>query len=201
MNDDQLNELDDLVNRIRGGDGGAKRVLFERTTDRLKNLTRKMLRGFSSVRRWEETDDVWQNVSMRIWRSFEDVEFESARHFLNLAAMQIRRELLNLAESFRRPSSHAANYATPTTREIRDGVPAAEPSSPTDNLERLNAWTELHRCVENMDEELREVFQLHWYQGLSQEQVAQLTGVSDRTVRRRWQAARLELYEKVSFEF
>ena len=201
MNPDQLSELDELILKIRSGDQDAKRQLFELTTDRLKNLTRKMMRGFSGVKRWEETDDVWQNVSIRIWRSLESVEFESARHYLNLGAMQIRRELLNLANSFRRPSSHAANYATPSTREIRDGIPAAEPASPTENIERLNSWTELHQCVDAMEEEQREVFQLVWYQGLSQEQVAELTGVSDRTVRRRWQAARLELYEKVNFDF
>ena len=40
---------------------------------------------------------------------------------------------------------------------------------------------------------------LHWYQGLTHEAIGQIVGVSTRTVKRRWQAARLELSKSVDF--
>jgi RNA polymerase sigma factor (sigma-70 family) len=40
-----------------------------------------------------------------------------------------------------------------------------------------------------------EVFDLLWYQGLTQDEAAQLLGVSKRTIKRRWQSARLQLFE------
>jgi RNA polymerase sigma-70 factor (ECF subfamily) len=51
-----------------------------------------------------------------------------------------------------------------------------------------------------MPEAEREVFDLLWYQGMTQEEAADLLGLSLSTVRRRWQAARLRLYEALGGE-
>ena len=64
----------------------------------------------------------------------------------------------------------------------------------TDDPARLNAWTEFHRQVESLSDEEREVFNLIWYQGLTQAETATVLGVSERTVNRRWVAARLNLH-------
>lgn len=45
-----------------------------------------------------------------------------------------------------------------------------------------------------------EVFSLLWYEGLSQEEAAALLGVSLRTVKRRWQSARLKIAEAMGDE-
>ena len=39
-----------------------------------------------------------------------------------------------------------------------------------------------------------------WYQGLTQAEAAELLGVSSRTVKRRWQTARLRLFEALGGE-
>ena len=194
---DHLEQIEQLLQRVNQGDVDARRELFELTEGQLRNLTRKMLSGFSQVRRWEETDDVWQNVSMRIWKSFEKMTFQSPRHFLNASALQIRRELLTLAEHYRRPSSHAAHHASPPSIESR---PMLDAENPTDNVDVLSRWTELHDEVDRLEDEQKEVFQLHWYNGLTHESIAELIGVSERTVKRRWQAARLSLYNAVNFD-
>jgi RNA polymerase sigma factor (sigma-70 family) len=49
--------------------------------------------------------------------------------------------------------------------------------------------------VERLPDEEREIFDLLWYQGLSQAEAAALLHVSERTIKRRWQAARLKLHE------
>src|SRR5436190_1055282 len=57
----------------------------------------------------------------------------------------------------------------------------------------LALWTEFHRQVEALPEEEREVFDLLWYQGLKQEEAAEIVGVTTRTIKSRWRSARLKL--------
>jgi RNA polymerase sigma-70 factor (ECF subfamily) len=76
------------------------------------------------------------------------------------------------------------------------GAAADESQEPS----RLAAWTEFHAQTEALPEEEREVFDLLWYQGLPQAEAAGLLGVSERTVKRRWQAARLRLHEALRGE-
>ena len=59
----------------------------------------------------------------------------------------------------------------------------------------LAAWAEFHAQVDRLPAEEREVFDLLWYQELSQAEVASLLNVSPRTVKRRWAAARLRLHK------
>jgi len=67
-------------------------------------------------------------------------------------------------------------------------APAHEPAN-------LAAWAELHRQVEALPEEEREVFDLLWYQELTQAEAAGVLGVSGSTVKPRWVAARLRLLQ------
>ena len=60
---------------------------------------------------------------------------------------------------------------------------------------RLALWTEFHRQVEALPDDEREVFDLLWYQELSQAEAAAIVGVSDRTIKSRWRSARLKLHE------
>jgi RNA polymerase sigma-70 factor (ECF subfamily) len=55
------------------------------------------------------------------------------------------------------------------------------------------SWTEFHRQVDALPCEARETFDLLWYQGLTQAEAAEVLGVSEPTVKRRWRAARVQL--------
>ena len=48
-----------------------------------------------------------------------------------------------------------------------------------------------------LPEEERETFDLLWYQGLTQAEAGALLGLSERTVKRRWQSARLLLHDRL----
>jgi RNA polymerase sigma factor (sigma-70 family) len=48
--------------------------------------------------------------------------------------------------------------------------------------------------VEQLPEDEREIISLLFYEALTQEDAAQLLGVNIRTVKRRWQSARLKLH-------
>ncbi len=183
------------LDRLRAGDDAARVALLETAGARLVRLAHKMLKGFPRVRRWEQTDDVLQNAILRLYRALESTAPESVRSFFNLAAVQIRRELIDLARHYEGPSGMGAHHET---QEPADGshepTPKAAVAVDTDDPARLNAWTEFHRQVESLSDEEREVFNLIWYQGLTQAETATVLGVSERTVNRRWVAARLNLH-------
>lgn len=185
-------KLHNLIELAATGDDAARDALLDHACERLVKLTRKMLNGYPNLRRWEQTDDVCQNAMLRLHRALERVEIESVRHFFNLAAVQIRRELLDLAKHHFGPHGGGANHHTnghPADDE--GGSVHSTPHEPTS----LEQWSEFHSEVEKMPDEEREVFDLLWYEGLSQEEAAQALGMSLRTLKRRWQAARLKLYE------
>jgi len=59
-------------------------------------------------------------------------------------------------------------------------------------------WSEFHEHVEKLPDDEREVMDLLWYQGLTQEEAAAVLKVSDRTVKRRWQSAPAEAARRTS---
>jgi DNA-directed RNA polymerase specialized sigma24 family protein len=71
------------------------------------------------------------------------------------------------------------------------GGPRYEPCSSTLDGEKLRRWTEFHEAAGRLPDDLRAVFDLLWYQGLSQSEAAALLGIAVRTVKLRWMKARL----------
>jgi RNA polymerase sigma-70 factor (ECF subfamily) len=182
------------LDQLRQGDDSARSALLECACERLTRLARKMLKGFPRVQRWEQTDDVLQNALVRLRRALEITSPESVRSFLNLAAVQIRRELIDLARHYDGPTGMAAHHESQIPSDGSRESPV-ERVAPTDrnDPELLEAWSRFHRCVESLTDEDREVFDLLWYQGLTQGEAAEVLGLSEKTINRRWVAARMRL--------
>src|SRR5579884_634683 len=90
-----------LLERMRAGDMRARDALIALAGERLLALTRYMLRRYPSVRRHEQTDDVLQNVLVRLMRALREMPVpESSRHWWNIATQHIRWELLELARRY-----------------------------------------------------------------------------------------------------
>jgi RNA polymerase sigma factor (sigma-70 family) len=175
--------LRDLVARFQAGENGALNVLILRTEERLAQFARRMLGDFPGVRAREQVEDVLQNALIRLTRALRQETPGSVRDFFGLAAVHIRRELLDLARSHaRRPTAHLTNDPT---------------DSSGDNSIELDRWTALHEAVERLPTELRQVFSCSFYHGWTQGQIAELLGISDRQVRRLWVEACLRLKEAV----
>src|SRR5262249_27352977 len=121
--------------------------------------------------------------------------------FFRLAALNVRRELLDLSKHYYGPQGQGARHASLAGDQGPESQAAAlEPPDAGDDANRLAAWTEFHRQVHQLPEEEREAFDLLWYQELSQAEAAALLGVSERTIKRRWQSARLRLHELLQGE-
>jgi RNA polymerase sigma factor (sigma-70 family) len=185
-------QLQKLVYLARNGDGPANELLINHACDRLLRLTRKMFHGFPGLRRWEQTDDVFQSSLLRLHRALSAVQVESVAHFFNLAAEMVRRELLDLKKRHYGAHGIAKNHHT-------DHQPADEAggslSRSADEPDDLEGWSEFHEAAEQLPADLKETLGLIYYEGLSQEEAAEVLGVSVRTVKRRWLKTKVRLQE------
>jgi RNA polymerase sigma factor (sigma-70 family) len=187
-------QLQRLIDRALD-DEAARSALLDHTCDRLLRLTRKMFHARPDLRRWEATDDVFQNSMLRLHRALSEVKPESVRHFFNLATVMIRRTLLDLAKHHLGPHGQGANHHT-------DGQPADEEGGSlhdkAEQPEDLEGWSAFHAQVEALPDEEKEVVGLLFYEGLTQEEAATVLGISLRTVKRRWLSARCLLRDKLN---
>jgi RNA polymerase sigma factor (sigma-70 family) len=190
VSDTKLQSLIDLA----ADDESARQALLDHSCDRLLRLTRKMFHGYQNLRRWEQTDDVFQNAMIRLHRSLAEVKPGSVRHFFNLAAVQIRRTLLDLAKHHFGPEGLGNNHHTDGQPPEEIGGSLHSKAEPNDAEE----WSDFHSHVESLPEEEQEIINLLWYEGLSQDEAAKLLDISVRTVKRRWHSARMKLYEVLS---
>jgi RNA polymerase sigma-70 factor (ECF subfamily) len=183
------------IDRLRDGDDSARAALLDTACARLTRLARKMLKSYPGIRRWEQTDDILQNALIRLDRALQAGAPPTARDFFRLAAAQVRRELIDLARHYQGPRGLGAHHATQLGRgDSADGVAmAADPPDTTHDPGRLADWAEFHSAVAALGEADRELFDLLWYQGLTQAEAAALLGVTERTVNSRWLAARVRL--------
>jgi RNA polymerase sigma-70 factor (ECF subfamily) len=186
--------LERCLERLRQGDEDARNALLNSVCDRLGRLAHVMLRDYPRLRRWEETGDVVQNALIRLHRALETVRPPTLRDFYRLATLELRRELIDLSRHHFGPHGDGKRHQSGTPDGNHEaGTVSLEPS-------RLAAWSEFHRRVESLPEEEREVFDLVWYQGLGQTEAARVLDVHPRTVKRRWQAACLQLHEALGGE-
>jgi RNA polymerase sigma factor (sigma-70 family) len=184
------------LDQLRRGDESAREKLLELSCERLTRLTRKMLRRFERVRRWEQTDDVLQSALLRLHRTLAEVRPESPADYYRLAALNIRRELLDLAKHYFGPCGLGAKHATVEGKaDSLGGRQEQRAAAHHDDPDQLARWTEFHEKIAGLPADVRDLFDLLWYQELKQAEVAELLGVSERTIKRRWAAARLQLHE------
>jgi RNA polymerase sigma-70 factor (ECF subfamily) len=108
MFDNQTTILQRCLDRVQAGDETARAELIDRAQGRLKQLTLKMLKDFPRLHPWEEPDDVFQSAMLRLCRALQEVTPTSVRSFFRLAAVQIRRELIDLARHYFGPENRAA---------------------------------------------------------------------------------------------
>jgi RNA polymerase sigma factor (sigma-70 family) len=184
MSHDPINtvQLNHWVQHWQAGDTAAVDDLLRAVVHKLDHLARKMFRGFPALRSWYDTADIVQGSSLRLINSLRTLQPGSTRDFFNLAAANIRRELLDLARHFRgkgtQPLDTQHSHAEPLQVE-----------APSEAVHELELWCGFHEAIETLPPEEREVVSLMFYHGWTQAQIAELLECDVRTVRRRWQTA------------
>ena len=112
-----------------------------------------------------------------------------------MAALQIRRELIDQVRRHFGPEGIGANHASNAPGDSSGSTPSEPYDAPQSTYDpvKLAGWAEFHEQVDLLPDDERSAFDLIWYQGLTQADAAEILGISERTLKRRWLAARLSL--------
>ena len=186
-----------LLAQLREGRLEARGELLESACNRLLAITRKMKRSFPEVAKWEQTQDVLESATDRLSAAMAKVEIKDALHFFRLAAVEIRRELLDLAKQYQGTADPPTKVSNDDTRPIVAAAKRRPPAGAEETYDPRMAtqWAEFHEAIEKLPDPEREVTELIWYNCLSHRDAAELLHVDEPTIRRRWRTARLALHK------
>jgi RNA polymerase sigma factor (sigma-70 family) len=198
MSEDTSVALQALLDRLRQGDRQAGRQVLERAHGRLRKLAARVLSGsFPALKGAHDLDSVVDESWLRLAQALEKVEPPTVADFFRLAAHKIRQVLLDLADRERRRRCREVIGVEDGSSSSADGLPA-EPSGQTHDPARLALWTELHDRAAALPEPQRAVFEMHYYLGLPQAEIARVLGLHPRKVSYLWVAATETLTEHLS---
>ncbi|MEZ5945041.1 MAG: sigma-70 family RNA polymerase sigma factor [Planctomycetaceae bacterium] len=190
-------ELARLLSAPQAEQTSATAELIAVASRRMLKLARRMLRDYSRVKRWEETDDVYQSAVLRLHRALQAELPSTVAGFWSLAATQIRRTLIDLARHYYGPlgqGTHQRDLSTPSgSQQVEPALEAPVSGEPT----TLECWAKFHESIAGLPTEERNVFELVWYGGMNNSEVADALGISSRTARRRVLSARLRLQQQL----
>jgi RNA polymerase sigma-70 factor (ECF subfamily) len=202
VNDASTAVLQGQLERALTGDAEARQRLLELTRDRLMRHARGFLHGrYARLEPFAQTDDVVQQLYLKIlknqdrfWVNADGEPLRTLAEFFGHTSAWMRDVLCDLLRK---------EYGRDDNRPVvlpLDGGPSSagpryEPSSNTFEGEKLRRWTEFHEAVARLPDELRAVFDLLWYQEMSQAEAAALLGVAVPTVKLRWMKARLQVQQ------
>lgn len=169
----------------------AIRDLLERAVDRLRLLCATLLhKSYPRLTKAPvnlETDDLLDGVVAGLLTAMRSTRPPTVRRFFALATQHMRWQLNDLA---RRLDERPAAAALPEA-----GV-AAPPAS---TISGLNPdGRRMLEAIDGLPEDEREMFDLVGIQGLTHAEAAGIVGVSEKTVQRRVNRARLLLAERLA---
>jgi RNA polymerase sigma factor (TIGR02999 family) len=176
------NQVTQLLAAVRAGDAQAAEVIWPLVYQELRSMAERQLRR-------ESGDPVLQPtviVHEAYLKLAGDVGAASNRaHFLAIAARAMRQVLVDEARR-RQAHKRGGGQLAITLSQGADAL-TCDPEL----LLLLNA------ALDKLDSRQREIVELRFFGGLQEQEIAELLGVSDRTVRREWVKARAWLYSEL----
>jgi RNA polymerase sigma-70 factor (ECF subfamily) len=182
------------------GDAQARQRLMELTRDRLMRHARRFLHGrYARLEPLAQTDDVVQELYVKIlqnqdrfWVNAQGAPVRTLAEFFGRTSAWMRDVLCDLLRK-----GYGRNDNRPAVLPLEGGpsdtVAQYEPCSDTLDGEKVRRWTEFHEAVARLPDELQSVFDLLWYQDLTQTEAAALLSIAAPTVKLRWMKARLQV--------
>ena len=177
-----------LLRRAAAGDRAALDAVYASLYPDLKRLARARLRQQG---RGESV-----STTLLVHESFvrlagaRDLRLEDRRHFFAYAAKTMRNIIIdNAREHLAERRGGGAEHVTLGDADS-DAMQLADTGA-SDELVRVN---EALRELETVDAELAELVEMRYFGGYSEVEIAELQGINERTVRRRWDKARAWLF-------
>jgi len=142
---------------------------------------------------WQDRADLAQEVWLRVYRNIKRLqEPEKFRGWLSRIATNLFYDELRKRKRVGNPVSIDATFMSGDGDEMSWDLPSAAPS-PLENMSTQEFYEQLRKAIQDLPSSFRETIVLREIQGLSYEEISELTGVSLGTVKSRIARARLKL--------
>ncbi len=135
-----------------------------------------------------EAHDLLHEAFLRLVAQ-RQVDWRNRSHFFAIAAQSMRRVLVDHAR--RRSTSRRGG-------EVRHLVPADDAELAVETAADLLSLDEALTELAAADEPLARVVELRYFGGFDHDEIAEILGVSNPTVRRRWRLAKAWLFRRLS---
>jgi RNA polymerase sigma factor (TIGR02999 family) len=178
-----MNELTELLGRLHAGDAGARDALYEAAYAELHRLARSRLRDGGRNTLLETTGLVHESYLRFV--SAGALRAGDRRAFFAYASQVMRSVIVNSARD--RIAQKRGGDSPPLTLSTHLAVGVAEDET---TIVRVHEALE---DLEQADPRLAEVAQMRYFGGYNDQEIAETLGISDRTVQRDWEKARLIL--------
>ena len=181
-----------LIRAVQAGDMGAFDELVLKHKDRLFNLVYWFLGDY------QDANDCAQETFIKVFKSIKKFRFESA------FSTWLYRIAINTCKNRIKSSAYRWKKKT-VSLEISDGSKNGNPCSEIANgsptpvmaLEKKEKMMRIQKAINSLPDEQNQVVVLRDIQGLSYQDISDITGLNLGTVKSRLARARLELKNKL----
>jgi RNA polymerase sigma factor (TIGR02999 family) len=174
-----------LIHCARTGDAVASDALFAATYDDLRRLARARLRACRRSR-FLDTGALVHD-SLLGFAGAADLNLEDRGHFMRWAGRVLRSVIVDLARSRHAGRHGSLAGSAPLTVEKPAGSSADEILRVHEALDRMS----------RLHSRMRQVVEMRYFGGLTDEDIASALGIGTQTVRRDWEKARRLLLREV----
>ena len=167
----------------------------------LRGSIKQTIKRNPKLRHWVQESDVRQEVLLRFVKAIRVTEINNDAHFIHLLLLQLRRTIVDLHRNMYGPNGWALNLksdpdAIQSEKLTNEGLTRSifangEPIT-------VDEWIDFHNSVGSLPEEEQLVFEMMFYGQFTDKDVAELLGCTDRTVRRHWRNARVQLQKMIN---
>jgi RNA polymerase sigma factor (TIGR02999 family) len=176
-----MDELRDLLQLAQRGDEAARKRLFAAAYDDLRSQASRQLRGGGR--------NTFLNTTVLVHESFlrflnaGKLDGAERGHFFSYAARVMRSVIVDFARE-RQTERRGGGNPAPLAHL------AGENRFDEEQMIRLNDAIE---ALQAQDPRLASVVEMRYFAGMTEIEIAEALGITDRTVRRDWEKARLVL--------
>lgn len=177
-------ELTELLSAARRGDQQAAGEAFSLLYAELRRLARSKLRQHQSMTLLDTTSLVHESYLKLV--GAQALPVEDRHHFFAYASRVMRSVIVDFARA-----RLAERRGGDADHVVLDTAIAADVATPENDVLRVHEALDL---LAKADPRLAQVVELRYFGGLTEPEIAQALGTSERTVRRDWEKARLLLF-------
>lgn len=179
-----MSDITELLRRVSAGDTGAREELFTVLYQDLRRMARSRLRRSETITLLDTTSLVHE--SYVAYLNARQLRFDDRGKFFAYAASVMRSIIVD--EVRRRHTERRGGTAVHVALDGATGALAQD----DDQIVRVHdALGDLAK----LDARLASVVEMRYFAGLTEEDIAGVLGVTERTVRRDWDKARTLLFE------